>query len=165
MNKIGMFVMITFFLVFSGFQPNDRKARRLQKEKETFELIESGRFRFTASSAKSSLGNFNNLGATYDLVFDSLKLKAYLPYFGRAYSVPYGGSDGVKFDITAEKIEKVWNEKKKLYTISAELADNKDSYLIYLTTGLSGYADLRITFRNRQPISYYGIIGEINEVK
>jgi hypothetical protein len=153
--------MITFFLVFSGFQPNDRKARRLQKEKETFELIESGRFRFTASSAKSSLGNFNNLGVTYDLVFDSLKLKAYLPYFGRAYSVPYGGSDGVKFDITAEKIETVWNEKKKLYTISAEVADNKDSYLIYLTTGLSGYADLRITFRNRQPISYYGTIGEI----
>lgn len=165
MNRIGMLVMMTFFLVFSGFQPNDRKERRLQKEKETLELIESGRFRFAASSAKSTLGNFNNLGATYDLVFDSLKLTAYLPYFGRAYSVPYGGSDGVKFDITAEKIEKVWNEKKRIYTISAEVADNKDSYLIYLTTGLSGYADLRITFRNRQPISYYGIIGKINETK
>lgn len=161
MNRVGMFLMITFFLVFSGFQPNDRKERRMQKEKETFELIESGRFRFAASSAQSTLGNFNNLGANYDLVFDSLKLTAYLPYFGRAYSVPYGGSDGVKFEITAKKIAKVWNEKKRIYTISAEVADNKDSYLIYLTTGLNAYADLRITFRNRQQISYYGVIGKI----
>lgn len=165
MNRIGMLVMMTFFLVFSGFQSNDRKERRMQKEKETFELIESGRFRFAASSAQSTLGNFNNLGATYDLIFDSLKLKAYLPYFGRAYSVPYGGSDGVKFEITAKKIEKVWNKKKRIYTISAEVTDNKDSYSLYLTAGLSGYADLRITFRNRQSISYYGIIGKINENK
>jgi len=163
MNKIGILVMITFFLVFSGFQPNDRKERRLQKEKEMFELIESGRFRFAASSAKSTLGNFNNLGVTYDLIFDSLKLKAYLPYYGRAYSVPYGGSDGVKFDLTAEKIEKIWNEKKRIYTFSTEVADKQDSYLINLTTGLSGYADLRITFRNRQQISYYGVIGKIKK--
>ncbi len=161
MNRIGMLVVITFFLVLSGFQPNDRKESKLQKEKEMFELLESGRFRFIASSARSSLGNFNNLGATYELIFDSLKLKAYLPYFGRAYSVPFGGSDGVKFELSAEKIDKAWNEKKKIYTFSTEVADKQDSYSIYLNTGLSGYADLRITFRNRQQISYYGIIDKI----
>lgn len=161
MNKIGMFVMIIFILLLCGFHPNERKERRLQKEKEMFELIESGRFRFVAGSAQSTLGNFNNLGTTYDLIFDSLKLKAYLPFYGRAYSVPYGGSGGVQFDLIAEKIEKVWNEKKRIYTFSAEVADSHDSYLIYLTTGLSGFADLRITFRNRQPISYYGVIEKI----
>ncbi len=161
MNTKGMLIMITCFLVLCGFHPNDPKESRLQKEKEMFELIESGRFRFAASSARSSLGNFNNLGATYELIFDSLKLKAYLPYFGRAYSVPFGGSDGVKFELTAGKINKTWNEKKKIYTFSTEVADNHDSYSIYLNTGLSGYADLRIIFRNRQQISYYGVIGKI----
>jgi hypothetical protein len=161
MKTIGIFILSTLFLAFTGFQPNDRKEKRLQKGKEMYKLIEAGHFRFVASSARSNLGNFNNLGANYDLIFDSLKLKAYLPYYGRAYSVPYGGSGGVKFDLTAGKIEKVWNEKKKIYSITTEVSDSQDSYLIYLTAGLSGYADLKITFQNRQMINYYGVIEKI----
>lgn len=163
MKTIKILILSTLFLVFTGFQTGDRKEKRMQKEKEMFELIESGHFRFLAISAKSNLGNFNNLGTNYDLVFDSLKLKAFLPYYGRAYSVPYGGSGGVKFDLTAEKIEKIWNEKKKLFTINTEVADSQDSYLIYLTAGVGGYADLQISFINRQMISYYGIIEKIKK--
>lgn len=166
MKTIEILIMSTLFLVFTGFQTGDRKEKRMQKEKEMFELIESGHFRFLAISAKSNLGNlgnFNNLGTNYDLIFDSLKLKAFLPYYGRAYSVPYGGSGGVKFNLIAEKIEKVWNEKKKLFTINTEVADSQDSYLIYLTAGVGGYADLQISFRNRQMISYYGTIEKIKK--
>lgn len=161
MKTVKIFTIVTLFLTFTGFQPGDRKEKRLLKEKEMLELIESGHFHFVANSAKSSLGNFDNLGSNYNLIFDSLKLTAYLPYYGRAYSVPYGGDGGVKFDLTAEKIDKVWNEKKKMYTLRAAVADSNDSYLIYLTTGLSGYADLKIIFRNRQMISYYGVIEKI----
>lgn len=145
-------------VLFTGFQPSDRKVKKLQREKEMVELINSGHFRFVAHSAHSNLGNFNNLGTAYDLVFDSLKIKAFLPYYGRAYSVPYGGSGGVKFDLSAKKVEKKWNERKKLFTINTEVADSQDSYSIYLTASLNGYADLKISFRNRQMISYYGII-------
>ncbi len=161
MKSIVILILGILFLTFTGFQPNDRKEKKLQKEKEMIEVIESGHFRFVASSAKSSLGYFNNLGANYDLVFDSLKIKAFLPYYGRAYNVPYGGSGGVKFDLRAEKIEKVWNKKKKLFTIHTEVADSEDSYSIYLTAGASGYADLQLNFRNRQMISYYGMIEKI----
>lgn len=163
MKTVKILTIVALFLAFTGFQPGDRKEKRLQKEKEIYELIESGHFRFVANSAKSTLGNFDNLGTDYHLVFDSLKLTAYLPYYGRAYSVPYGGDGGVKFELTAEKIEKVWNEKKKMYRFKTEVTDSNDSYLIYLTTGLSGYADLKITFRNRQMISYYGLIEKIKK--
>lgn len=157
--KIISILVITFlFFAFTGFQQSSRKEKKLQKEKEMVELIESGHFRFVANSAKSNIGNFNNLGTNYDLSFDSLKIKADLPYYGRAYSVPYGGSGGVKFDLVAKKIEKSWNEKKKMFTLHTEVADSQDSYLIYLTIGASGYADLKINFRNRQMIGYYGTI-------
>lgn len=138
MKTAKIFTIVALFLTFTGFQPGDRKQKRLQKEKEIYELIESGHFRFVANSAKSSLGNFDNLGTDYHLIFDSLKLTAYLPYYGRAYSVPYGGDGGVKFNLTAEKIDKAWNEKKKMYTLRTAVADSQDSYLMYLTTGLSG---------------------------
>jgi len=156
---------ILFFLI-SGFQPGERKQRKLQKEKEMIELIESGKFRFAARSARSSLGNFNNLGANYDLVFDSLHVKAYLPYYGRAYQVPYNSNDGgVKFDLKANEIKKQWSKRKKRYEISTKVNDQVDSYLIYLTAGTSGYADLQISFRNRQMINYYGFIEPIEKEK
>ena len=161
MKTIGVLIFSILFLVLSGFQQVDRKEKRLQKEKEMIQLIESGHFRFVANSANSSLGNFNNLGSNYTLVFDSLKVKADLPFYGRAYSVPYGGSGGVKFDMTAQKVEKVWNERKKLFIISTQLEDSSDSYSIYLTAGASGYADLRINFRNRQLMDYHGTIEKI----
>jgi hypothetical protein len=161
MKTISLLVLLGFFLGFSGFQEIDKKERKAKQRMEMAQLIENGRFRFVARSANSDLGHFNQLTSTYDLVFDSLQLKAFLPYYGRAYSAPYGGSGGVKFDLTAGKIDKSWNERKKLYTITADVANSDDSYSIFLTAGLDGYAELKINFRNRRWISYSGIIEKI----
>lgn len=142
---------------------NAQESRRERKAREKFEmgqLIHSGHFSFVPRSAQSELGTFNNLQSTYEVEFDSLRVKANLPYYGRAYNVPYGGSGGIKFDLTAKKMEKKWNEKKKLYTITAELSDRDDSYQLDLTTGLDGFADLKITLVNRTWISFFGTIGK-----
>ncbi|MFA5329103.1 MAG: DUF4251 domain-containing protein [Prolixibacteraceae bacterium] len=164
MNKITALFLITLFLGLSGFQPSDKKEKRARARLEMAQLIQSGHFRFVARSANSNLGNFNNLTSDYDMVFDSLQVKAYLPYFGRAYSVPYNsGSGGVKFDLKAENIERDWNERKKLFTISTKLENTDDSYSIVLTAGLDGFANLRIDFRNRQWISYHGTIEKNTE--
>lgn len=158
MKTISFIIIGILLIVFSGFQPGERKLRKIQKEREMLEMLESGEFRFVARSARSSLGNFNNLGAHYDLVFDSLRIKAFLPYYGRAYSAPYNSEGGVKFDLKADKIEKRWDKKKKRYIMATEVSDQRDSYSIYMTASLSGYADVIINFRNRQMISYYGTL-------
>jgi len=158
MKRIFGLILITVFLGYLGNAQESKKERKARQKLEMAELIHSGKFKFVARSAQSELGTFDNLEPQYDMVFDSLRVKAYLPYYGRAYSVPYGGSGGVKFDLTAKNMVKNWNEKKKLYTISAELADTNDSYTIFLTTGLDGYADLKIIFRNRNWINYFGTI-------
>lgn len=163
MKTFTLVILAVLFLVTSGFQPSDRRQRKLQKERETMELIESGQFRFVARSARSSLGNFNNLSPNYDLVFDSMRVKAFLPYYGRAYSAPYNGEGGVKFNIKADRIEKKWEKRKKRYRITTQVRDNDDSYSILLTASLSGYADLQINFQNRQMISYYGTIEKLNK--
>lgn len=161
MKTIGIIFAGIIFLIISGFQPNDRKERKLKKENDIIQLIDSGHFRFVASSANSTLGNFNNLGVSYDLVFDSLRLKAYLPYYGRAYSVPYNNEGGVKFDLTAKEMVKKWYKKKKMFTIKTEVSDQNDYYSIFLNASPSGYAVLKINFRNRQLINYYGNIEKI----
>jgi len=162
MKTIGALVIISLLLGLAGFSQNDKKEIKARQQLEMANLIQAGHFKFVARSANSDLGNFNNLSSNYDMTFDSLQVKAYLPYYGRAYSAPYGGSNGgVKFDLKAKKIDRIYNERKKMFVISAELEGPDDSYSIYLNAGLDGYADLKINFRNRQWISYYGTIEKI----
>jgi len=162
MKTIIRLVIITLFLGLTGFQEMDKKEVKAKQRLEMAKLIQNGHFRFVARSANSDLGNFNNLTSNYDVVFDSLQVRAYLPYYGRAYHVPYGSDKGgVKFDLTANKIDRIYNERKKMFVISAELKDADDSYSIFLNAGLDGFADLKINFINRQWISYYGTIEKI----
>jgi len=161
MKTISTLVIITLLLGIMGFQQIDKKEVKAKQRIEMAQLIQSGRFRFLARSAHSDLGTFNHLTSNYDMVFDSPNVKAFLPYYGRAYSAPYGGTGGVKFDLTAEKIDCSYNERKKMFVISTELKNSEDSYSIFLTAGLDGYADLKISFQNRQWISYYGTIEKI----
>lgn len=165
MKTIGLLVLVSLLIGLTGFQQESKKEKKVRQQIEMAQLIESGHFRFVARSANSDLGNFNQLTSNYDMVFDSLSIKAFLPYFGRAYSVPYGGSGGVKFNLTAKKIDRVWSERRKLYIISTEVADSDDSYSIQLTAGLSGFADLKINFRNRRWISYTGNIEKLEPTK
>jgi hypothetical protein len=162
MKTIITLVIITLFFGLTGFREMDKKEVKARQRLEMAQLIQNGRFRFVARSANSDLGNFNNLSPNYDLTFDSLKVKAYLPYYGRVYSAPYGGTGGVKFDLMAKKIVNVYNKRKKMYSISTELEDSGESYVLFLNAGLDGYADLNINFRNRQWISYYGTILKID---
>lgn len=166
MKTFGVFIIITMLWGFSGFQEPDKKEVKAKKQLEMAQLIEGGHFRFVARSAHSDLGTFNNLSPSYDLIIDSLRVKAFLPYFGRAYKAPYGNDKGgVKFDLTAEKIDRSYNERKKMFLISTSLKDLDDSYSIQLTVGLNGYADLKIDFMNRQWISYYGTIEKLEQAK
>jgi hypothetical protein len=161
MKTFSMFVIIAFLIGLTGFSEVDKKEIKARQRLEMVKLIQSGHFRFVARSAHSNLGNFDNLSSNYEMTFDSLKIKAYLPYYGRAYSAPYGGGGGVKFDLKAKKIENVYNERKKMFWISTTVEDNGESYEIFLNAGLDGYADLKINFRNRQLISYNGTIEKI----
>jgi len=161
MKTIIRLVIITLFVGLTSFRQMDKKESKAKQRLEMAQLIQNGHFQFVARSANSSLGNFNNLTSNYTMVFDSLQVTAHLPYYGRAYSVPYGGNGGVQFDLTAKKIDYVYNERKKTYLITTELKDAKDSYAIFLNIGLDGFADLKINFINRQGISYYGIIKKI----
>jgi len=164
MKTINLLVIIILLVGAFGFKQDDKKEIKARKQLEMAQLIEKGHFKFVARSAHSDLGVFNNLTPTYDMVFDSLKIKAYLPYYGRAYQAKYGDSNGgVKFDLVASKLEKTYNERKQMYTIKVELKDNDEQYSINLSAGLNGFADLTINFVNRQWINYYGTIEKIEE--
>jgi hypothetical protein len=79
----------------------------------------------------------------------------YLPYYGRAYSVPYNGGGG--FDFAKKRTDDTINFKKRegyTWRFSAQTSD--DNYQFNVWISLDGYATITVNCNNRQSISYYG---------
>lgn len=155
--------MLAIVTLVNG-QELSRKEQRAQKEQEMKQLIDSHQFRFIARAVIPMSGPRIDLTSTYDLTLDSTMVEAWLPFFGRAYHVDYGGGDGgIKFKEEAEQMDIRYNKRKKMYQIDLKVDADKDNYQIRISAGLSGYADVSINSTNRQAVSYYGIIEPLEE--
>lgn len=140
-----------------------RKEKKQEKREKEFNnteaIIDSLNYIFNATKANPSGG-----GGQIDLSSHTAFLKvmndsteAYLPFFGRAYSVQYGSTDtGIKFenemvDYTVDK-----NTAKLNITISFSARTKNDNYKCNLSVSSSGSATLSISSNNKAYISYYG---------
>jgi hypothetical protein len=133
-----------------------------QSDKEAIKTsVESKRFIFHAQTALPTSGRSRQLTGDYDLRLFSDSLVSNLPFYGRAYSVPYGSGDGgfnftsTKFDYTATP------GKKKGWNISIKPKDVTDFREFSLSVSDNGYGTLQAFSNNRQPISFTGYITEI----
>lgn len=162
-------ILLALVLVGTSFgnaQELTSKQRKEQKAQQIKELIENQRFQFIAQSVLPMSGSKVNLTSYYYLSVDGLNVVSELPFYGRAYYAEYGGQDGgIKFKEKVQKIDITYNERKERYDISMKVYAPKDTYEISLSTGLGGYASMSINSRNRQTVSYNGIIERLSEEK
>lgn len=161
MKQLCIILLLAGLAAFPSYAKKEKKA---QKEQAVKNLIESKHYRFVARTAQPMSGGSINLTSEYDLVVDSTQIKSFLPFFGRAYSVDYGSTDGgIKFDNKADEYTSEWNAKKKTYHIAIRVKGKRDVYQISLDAGISGYANLHISSNDKQSISFYGTIEKIEE--
>ena len=86
------------------------------------------------------------------------KYEALLPYFGRAYSASYGGSQSVEFIGEPEDLEITRKDSKNKIKVSFTITADTEKYTVNLEVGGSGYGHLVISNPRKQPISYYGLV-------
>ena len=82
-------------------------------------------------------------------------LISYLPYFGRAYNVPYGGGKGLNF---SERIGRYneFVEKNGKRHIEIDLKNEEDTYLYTIDVFENGRSSIDVQSRQRERISYSG---------
>ena len=93
MRNIRLFFFVGIVLFFGGqsLYSQSKKEREEQKAKEIKEMIENGRFTIEVDRALPMGGRTVHLTTPYSLEMRGDSAISYLPYFGRAYSLPYGG--------------------------------------------------------------------------
>jgi len=84
-------------------------------------------------------------------------LISYLPYFGRAYNVPYGGGKGLNFTAPIASY-KEYMRKNGLRHIEICLSNEEDTYLYTIEVFDNGSSSVEVRARQRERISYSGYL-------
>jgi hypothetical protein len=143
-----LFFLTTFFAIHTV------KAQKTADEIK--KLVESKSFVFKAETARPMRGGNRQLSGGYDLTINQNSIVAYLPFFGRAQTVPIGSDGGIKFSSTDFKFEVERNKKNWIVTI--RLNDVSNVKQLYLTIYENGNATLDVMNINREDISFSGSI-------
>jgi len=166
---IVAFIMMSVFA--SGFaQETSKKAlreqKKIEKQQQIEDLINSKEFVFEATQVLPQSGKMIILtGSSYTLKFHNDTIESYLPFFGRAYSIDYGGDGGIKFKGKPDEYKVVTQKDGKGYEINTTIKGPKDYYKLYLSVSTNGSATLVVDSNQRSSISYRGNIEKLEEVK
>ncbi|MEG1586513.1 MAG: DUF4251 domain-containing protein [Bacteroidales bacterium] len=80
--------------------------------------------------------------------------KGKLPFFGKAYSVPYGDANGVEFD--GKMSRKLVEKKKKAIELRFDIQAKNENYQFFVQLFPGGNTSVRLNSNQRESISYDG---------
>ena len=124
-------------------------------------MLDGKRYSFEPASMTPMRGSTRQITGGFSLDVKGDTLRVYLPYIGRAYSAPYGSSDG-GYDFTSTDYEyNIKEGKKKSYNVTMKVKDKSVSSTFYFTIYDNGSASLRANSSDKQDISYNGNIKEL----
>ena len=157
MKKNGIYRTFVFILIaIAGMKV------QAQDEAIIKNIVESQHFIFKAQMALPSGSASRQLESNYyDVIILKDSVMAFLPYFGRAYSVTNYPSDGginftsTKFNYTITK------GRKGGWDISLKPKDARDIRELSFSISSGGSAELQVLTDNRQPISFYGYVTQL----
>lgn len=152
-----------FVLASGSAQQISKKAQReknkIEKQHQVDSLINSREFVFVAIRALPQGGGSVNLTGNYNTVkFHPEKIESDMPFFGRAYSVDYGGNGGIKFEGKPIEYKVVSRNERMGFDVDATVSVTRDSYKLSLFVSPDGSASLTINSNQRSSISYNGNI-------
>lgn len=162
-NRNRMLACLFFCLV--GLMPAvaQTKAERKAQQQEKFrELIESRNFTIEIDRAVPQRGRSIYLTSPYKIRLAGDSIDSYLPYYGRAYSIPYDGGKGLIFEAPVSDY-KLSFDKKGRATVSFKTQTNEDRFTYTIRIFDNGTASIQVLPVNRQAISYYGRLGDKEE--
>jgi hypothetical protein len=130
-----------------------------EKIAQVKQQIESQRYSISVDYMLPNRAAARSLTTLYSLAVRGDTLISYLPYFGRAYSIPYGGGSGLIFTATLIDYSFSFNYKGTA-RISLRARSESDIFLFYIEVFSNRRANIRVTSNNREGISFSGQLEE-----
>ena len=100
-------------------------------------------------------GSSRSISYGYSVEVRNDSLFSNLPYFGKAYQVPYGGGKGLIFDASITHYQES-QKKNGSRQIDVEVKNEEDTYDYHMTVFDNGSSSINVQAREREGISYSG---------
>jgi hypothetical protein len=112
-------------------------------------------FKVMVQWAYPMVGSPVSLTSLYSLEIKGDSVKSYLPYYGRATNIPYGGGKGLNFEakITDYKVRFGRRNRAEVHFTSQ---NEEDTYNFSLLVFLNGSTCITVVSRNRDIINFQG---------
>ena len=145
-------------VVLSGCATSEERAARAAEQAAKVKTALTERdYKISIDRMYPMKGSSKNVSYGYSVEVRNDSLISYLPYFGRAYSVPYGGGKGLNFSERIGSYEEALLKNGK-HHIEIGVTNEEDTYLYTIDVYDNGNSTIAVQSRQREPISYAGRI-------
>ena len=147
------------------------KQKRLQEEKafqEIYKLVSSQHFQIDIDKVYTQDGfDVSRFTPKGKITFTDTLVEGFLPYFGKAYSLPYGEGGGIKLANQPKKIDIKTIQKRKQQSIQVNFSirNIKDTYQISIEVTPNGTCSIHLHCNHLAPIAYSGLISPIEQAE
>ena len=167
-------IIILMFMMMAGlsdiYAQNKREIKE-QREQAIKEQIIAEKYKISVNTAYPRRGRTVHLSSPYSVEIRNDSVISYLPFYGRAYSIPYGGGEGLIFQAPLDEYEMEMNKKGTAkvkftarcpeYTGYSYLClwtarSPEDKFTFNLTIYSNGSASINVNMQNRESISFSG---------
>ena len=162
MNKNMRKILITSVMALTAWvmlvgcaTAEERAARAAEQAKAVKTALQERNYQIAVNRMYPSRGASKIVSSGYSVEVRNDSLISYLPYFGRAYDVPYGGGNGLNFSAPIRNYKES-QTKSDLRHIEIDVKNDEDTYLYTLDIFDNGSADINVRSRQREPISFSG---------
>jgi hypothetical protein len=159
--KRVIFLLATCLLCGSAAlssQNSDNKQTKKELMAQTIktQLVDK-KFKVRVRWANPLRGQAISLTSDYLLKIKGDSVFSYLPYYGRAYSIPYGGGKALNFNAPIAKYHVTYPKKDRAY-ITFTTTTDEDTYSYSLYVFMNGNTTINVTSQKRDAISFQGEI-------
>ena len=128
-----------------------------QKIQEVTQKINSKDFTLVVKYANPMRGRQIYLTSEYDLRIMNDSAFAYLPFYGVAYSAPYGGGEGgIKFSAPMKDYTIQSNKRSNGWEIRFKVSAKDNDYDFFISIFNNGSAMITVNSFNREAITFTG---------
>ena len=151
-------MLLILFIAGTGIftlQAQNREERKELKEQTVKEKIESENYRIDINTAYPRRGRMIPLTSIYSVTIRNDSVFSQLPYFGRAYSIPYGGGQGLMFNAPIDQYTMSMG-KRGAAKINFTAKIPEDQFRFRITIYSNGSSSIDVDMQNRESISFSG---------
>ena len=153
--NIVFFAILALVVLSACVSAEERAARAAEQAAKVKAGLAEKRFSINVDRMYPMKGGSKSVSFGYGVEVRNDSLISYLPYFGRAYDIPYGGGKGLNF---SERIGSYCDTpgKNGLHVIDIEVTNTEDTYFYSIKVYDNGSSSIDVQSRNREHISYTG---------